>query len=45
MAHSNYRAIPICAGIGESAGTAAAIIVKNGVPVKAVKATEIQQML
>ncbi len=29
MAHSNFRAMPICVGIGEAAGTAAAIAVKS----------------
>lgn len=45
MAHSNYRAMPICVGIGEAAGVAAAISVKNGVLVKEVTAAEIQQIL
>ena len=30
MAHSNFRAMPICMGIGEACGTAAAIAVKSG---------------
>lgn len=29
MAHSNFRAMPICVGIGEAAGTAAAIAISS----------------
>ena len=32
MAHSNFRVMPICVGIGEAAGAAAAIAVKNNCP-------------
>lgn len=37
MAHSNFRAMPICCGIGEAAGTAAALAVSGGVDVSAVE--------
>ncbi len=42
MAHSNFRVMPICVGIGEAAGTAAAIAVKNDVTVDKVTALEIR---
>jgi hypothetical protein len=45
MAHSNFRAMPICAGIGEAAGVAAALAVKNNVKVREVTATEIQKII
>ena len=44
-AHSNYRVMPICAGIGAAAGAAAAVAVKKGVEPRDVKAGEIQPML
>lgn len=45
MAHSNYRAMPICAGIGEAAGTAAAIAAKQGIKARDVNVKEIQDIL
>lgn len=45
IAHSNFRAMPICAGIGEAAGVAAAIAVKKGVQVREVTAKEIQEII
>lgn len=45
MAHSNYRAMPICAGIGEAAGAAAAIAAKNNVSVRNVSADEIRALI
>ncbi|MDR0406241.1 MAG: FAD-dependent oxidoreductase [Clostridiales bacterium] len=45
MAHSNYRAMPICAAIGEASGTAAAIACRMGVEPREVKAEEIQKCL
>ena len=42
MAHSNFRAMPICAGIGEAAGIAAALAVKNNKKVREITAKEIQ---
>ena len=45
MAHSNFRAMPICMGIGEAAGIAAALSVKQDIPVKNVSVNEIQSLL
>ncbi|MDP4133365.1 MAG: FAD-dependent oxidoreductase [Bacillota bacterium] len=45
MAHSNFRAMPICAGIGEAAGAAAAVAVKNKVSVRKVKSYEIRDLI
>ena len=43
MAHSNYRAMPICMALGYSAGIAAALSVKNACTVRAVDVKEIQK--
>ncbi|MBQ9718534.1 MAG: FAD-dependent oxidoreductase, partial [Clostridia bacterium] len=45
MAHSNYRVMPICVGIGEAAGIAAALAVKKGVTPREITAAEIQAEL
>ncbi|MBO4572815.1 MAG: FAD-dependent oxidoreductase [Clostridia bacterium] len=45
MAHSNFRAMPICAATGEAAGIAAALSVKGGVLPRCVTAEEIQKYL
>ena len=45
MAHSNYRVMPICVGIGEACGIAAALAVKKGVDPRQVTAKEIQAEL
>jgi hypothetical protein len=45
MAHSNFRVMPICAAIGEAAGTAAAIAVLKNIEVREVNAVEIQKKL
>ncbi len=45
IAHSNFRAMPICAGIGEAAGVAAVISVKNNKFVREVTAQEIQSVI
>ena len=45
IAHSNFRAMPICAGIGEAAGAAAALAVKNGISVRKVTAAEIRRLI
>ena len=42
MAHSNYRVMPICVGIGEAAGMAAAIAVKKGILPREVDPKEIR---
>ena len=45
MAHSNFRVMPICVGIGEAAGTAAVIAVSKGISVDAVTAEEIREKI
>lgn len=45
MAHSNFRAMPICVGIGEAAGTAAAIAALNGTELGNIKAEEIRERI
>lgn len=45
MAHSSYRAMPICAATGEAAGAAAALSVKKGIPVRSVSAEEIRALI
>lgn len=45
MAHSNFRAMPICMGIGEAGGAAAAIAVKKNIPLRDVSPKEIQENL
>lgn len=45
MAHSSYRAMPICVGMGEAAGIAAALSVKNGILPRKITAREIQKYL
>ena len=45
MAHSNFRAMPICVGIGEAGGIAASIAVKKKIQVRDVMAAEIQKEL
>lgn len=45
MAHSNYRAMPICLAIGEGAGIAAALAIEKGIDVRDVSALDIQAHL
>lgn len=45
MAHSNFRAMPICVGTGEAAGTAAAIAVRQNCSLTDVDAKEIQKVI
>ena len=45
MAHSNFRAMPICLAIGEADGIAAALAVKSERSVREVRAEEIQKEL
>ena len=45
MAHSSYRAMPICAATGEAAGAAAALSVKKGISVRSVSAEEIRALI
>ena len=44
IAHSNFRAMPICMGIGEACGIASAIAVKKNVSVRNVLPGEIQEI-
>ena len=43
IAHSNYRAMPICVGIGAAAGVAAALSVKEGIAPRALDVRKIQE--
>ena len=45
MAHSNFRAMPICVGIGEAAGAAAAVCVKEEIPVSALQAAPVRRLV
>ncbi len=45
MAHSNFRAMPICIGIGEASGVAAAIAAKSGKQLRNVDPTEIRNVM
>lgn len=45
LAHSNYRVMPICVGVGEAAGIAAALAVQNGWDVRNVPVEKIQEKL
>ena len=45
IAHSNYRVMPICVGIGAAAGAAAAAAIKKGVQVRDIKGKELQDRL
>ncbi len=45
MAHSNFRAMPICVGIGEACGHAAAIAVKKNISLRDVDVKEIQALV
>ena len=45
MAHSNFRAMPICAGIGEACGAAAAIASRTGRRVRDIETAEIRDII
>lgn len=45
IAHSNYRVMPICVGIGAAAGAAAAAAIKKGIQVRDIKGEELQDRL
>lgn len=45
MAHSNYRVMPICVGIGEACGVAAALAAKQGKRLRDIDVAEIQSLL
>ena len=45
MAHSNFRVMPICANIGQAAGTAAALCTARGIQPRDLPAADLQQAL
>ena len=45
MAHSNFRAMPICMGMGEAAGAAAALSIKKDKKVRDVEVNDIQKVI
>lgn len=45
MAHSNFRVMPICAGMGQAAGLAAALCIKNGISPRALDVKLLQREL
>ena len=45
MAHSNYRVMPMCVGMGEAAGIAAAMAAAQGIEPADVNVAEIQRVL
>ena len=45
LAHSNYRVMPICVGIGEACGAAAALAIKRNIPLRSVSPEEIRREL
>ena len=45
LAHSNFRVMPICAGIGAAAGAAAALAAENGGSVRDVDVRKLQERL
>ncbi len=45
LAHSNFRVMPICIALGEAAGVAAALAIKNNISLKEVNVKEIQTIV
>ncbi|MBR0218791.1 MAG: FAD-dependent oxidoreductase [Clostridia bacterium] len=45
MAHSNYRAMPICLALGEGTGTAAAVAVMDRLSPREIDVAKVQQIL
>jgi hypothetical protein len=45
MAHSNFRAMPICMGIGEAAGAAAALAASLNLPPRALTAEQVREAM
>lgn len=45
MAHSNFRVMPICVGIGEAAGSAAALCIKKSCSLEEIDAKEIRESI
>ena len=45
LAHSSYRVMPICFAMGEAAGTAAALSLRENLPLRSVPAASVQREL
>ena len=45
MAHSNFRVMPICVGIGEAAGVAAYLAVSRNCSLNDIDAKDIREVL
>ena len=45
MAHSNFRAMPICVGIGEACGAAAALAAQTGKQPRDIHPSEVRELL
>ena len=45
MAHSNYRVMPICVGIGEACGAAASLAAKQGRQPREIEAAKIRELI
>ena len=45
MAHANYRVMPICANMGQAAGTAASICVKENIQPRQLDVKQLQKIL
>ena len=45
MAHSNFRAMPICVGIGEACGVAAALAARTGKQPRDICPSEVRELL
>ena len=45
MAHSNFRAMPICVGIGEACGAAAALSARQGKKLREIDSEEIRRVI
>ncbi|OJU13242.1 MAG: pyridine nucleotide-disulfide oxidoreductase [Clostridiales bacterium 43-6] len=45
IAHSNFRVMPICVNLGQAAGTAAALCVKEGIPPRQLDVSKLQDVL
>ncbi|MBR5520022.1 MAG: FAD-dependent oxidoreductase [Clostridia bacterium] len=45
IAHSNFRAMPICLGIGEACGAAAALAVQSGKALRELEAADIRKLI
>ncbi len=45
LAHSNFRVMPICANMGQAAGTAAALCIRRGITPRELQAADLQEAL